>query len=240
MSGSIIDEARRESIRQGWDYVLNTAVLLAIARQRGPASTVLAQLGATEDSLAQTFIGAGDVSGPPTDDVVEAVQAPNAPEVVDLLARAESFALGLSITDEAVALLLGLAYDRYGTHVPALRRLGVERSAIVAHLAGRGIAVPSMPPPPDLPELTDSVILPRKQARVVIGELVQMAASDPGRVFDSEGGGRWAYGAVAGSPGMTRILATPDLGLPAIVDQSLTPAGTATPPKGAGNSQRPG
>jgi hypothetical protein len=235
MSRPVLDGARLVSIKRGWGYVLNSSVLFAIAQQGGIAGSVLAELGVTEDSLLQTSPGAGDVPGPPADDVFRASEPPNAPEVDELRRRADGFALGLGITDEAAALLLGLAYDRYGTHVPVLRRLGIERDTIVATLTAHGIAVPATPPPPDLPELSDRVVLTRKQAEIVIGKLVQLASSDPGRVLDRTGAGRWAYGAVDGQPGMSQILATDDLDLPAIVDQALRSAGTTTQPKRAEN-----
>lgn len=233
MASSAYDVARQEAISRGWGYVLNSLVLLGIAREGGLAAKVLEELGAHARIVAGAIGPGGDVPGPLTDESGRPWQTRDAPEVEQLRGRSEGFALSLAIPDDSICLLLALAFDPYGTHVPVLTALEIDRRSIVAGVAARGLPVPVNDPPPDLRPLVDRVILPREQALLIIADLVQLTASDPKRYFNEGGGGSWGYGAVAGQPDATRILAAADIRLREVVSKSLGSAGFAEPPASA-------
>ena len=89
--------------------------------------------------------------------------------------------------------------------------------------------MPPDPPPRDPEPMTQAVILPDANARIVVAELGRRSIADRATYFDEEGSGRWGYGGVPERPGDAKISAQASIDLRAIVRAALEEAGLPQP-----------
>jgi ATP-dependent Clp protease ATP-binding subunit ClpA len=225
-------DAYREARERKLGYVGTDLLLLGLARTTGVAGEVLRELGATPDVVSAAIDWLG--SEPATDiDEARMAHPTDTPRMARALGRAEGVAVGLGVRESQAHLLLALAYDRDGVHSAVLRRLGVDRAAIVTRLAESGIKVPPNPPAPDPEPLSVQLVLPAEHADVVIRALEQATAADPSRFFDAHGGGRWGFNTMPDRPGFKHVSAKAGLGLRELASEALRAAGFPEPPEDA-------
>jgi hypothetical protein len=231
-------QAHRKAAELGLDYVGTDLLLLGLTQGGGVAAEVLAELGATEESVS-SVVARLLTSAPPSREPGRKEHPRPTPAAEHARGRAEGIAIGLGVSEATVHTLLALAYDRHGVHASVLRILGVDRREIVRRLAARGIEVPADPPPPDPAPHTESVVLPDAQARLVAAELGRRSTERPDWFFDAWGGGSWGYGQMPDRPGDSRISAEPRIGLRPIVIDVLRSAGQPAPPEDAWETTLP-
>lgn len=229
MSGGPWHEAYLEASARGWTHLPSELLLLGLARSGGVSGEVLAELGATEAAVAQALKDSAALRKPA---VGRAIQ--ETPAAQQALGRAEGIAIGLGVAEQPVHLLIALVYDRDGSHAAVLYDLGIDRKAIMERLRLRGIAVPSIDPPPERAPKSVRLTLPKDQANVVLARLDELIASEPReRFFDAAGGGRYGYAADRVVPGHTKLIAEPVVRLHEVVNDSLRSAGFPAPPDDA-------
>jgi len=226
-------DAHREADTRALGYVGTDLLLLALARSQGTAGDVLRELGATPAAMTaiidQLNADRDAAARPETDEKGRPRHVRPTPAAEHARGRANGLAIGLGERESSVHLLLALAYDRSGIHNGVLRHVGVSRSAIVESLKARRVTVPPNPPPRDPDPMTQAVILPDADARVVVAELGRRSIADRTTYFDEEGHGRWGYGGVPDRPGDARLSAQAVVDLRGVVKAALEEAGLPQP-----------
>jgi hypothetical protein len=222
-------DAYREAQQRKLGYVGTDLLLLGVARTSSVAGDVLRDLGATPDVISAA-IDAMVFDQPAEVDDARKQDPTDTPR----MARARAAAVTHDGTPQSPAeTLIALAYDRNGVHSAVLHQLGVDRGAIVARLADRGVKVPPNPPAPDPEPHSVQLVLPAEQADVVVRALSRATVTDQARFFDAHGGARWGFNAVPDRPGFNHIFATPGLGLREFAAEALRAAGYPEPPDDA-------
>jgi len=207
-------DARRLANARGQETLTTDILLVALARQSGPAGEVLRSLGASEETLlvaippARPRADAAGAKGPAT--------VGTSPAVEQARGRAEGLGLGLGGDVDPTHVLLALAYDDAGTHASLLRLVGVDRGVIVDHLRNRGVRVPGALPRPELPVKSASISLAPDEARRVIDQLVARTTSGDPELIGPSGRSRWGYGRDTADAERIRIYVEPDVPIASI------------------------
>ncbi|HEX5825368.1 MAG TPA: Clp protease N-terminal domain-containing protein [Candidatus Limnocylindrales bacterium] len=212
-------DARSLASDHGQETLTTDILLIALARRPGVAGDVLRSLGASEEALLRAMPPARAKPG-----AAGTSSAATSPAVEQARGRAEGLALGHGVPVDSTHVLLALAYDDVGMHASALRLIGVDRGAIVEGLRSRGVAVPPVAPPQDMPMKSASISLAPDEARLVIDELVARTTSGDRALIGAGGRSRWGYG---GDPADSRrvvIHAEPDVPLASIAASVLESA----------------
>jgi ATP-dependent Clp protease ATP-binding subunit ClpA len=225
-------EAYREAQERKLGYVGTDLLLLALARTTAVVGEVLSELGATPEAVSAAIDGLGLE---PANDIDEARKEhpTDTPRTARARGRAEGVAVATGVPESSAHLLLALAYDRDGVHSAVLRRMGIDRGAIVTALADRGINVPPNAPAPDPEPHTLQLVLPAEQADVVIRALSEATVADQARFFDAHGAARWGFNFMPERPGFKFIAATRTFDLREFASEVLRAAGYPEPPEDA-------
>jgi ATP-dependent Clp protease ATP-binding subunit ClpA len=226
-------EAHREARERKLGYVGTDLLLLGLARTSGVAGDVLRELGATPEAVSAAIDGLGLFEPAKDADEARTKDPSDTPRMARALGRAEGVAVATGVPESRAHLLLALAYDRDGVHSAVLKRLGVDRAAIVTRLADQGIKVPPNPPAPDAEPPAVQLVLPAEQAKVVIDALSKATVADEARFFDAHGGARWGFNSMPERPGFEFIAATRGLDLREFASEVLRAAGYPDPPEDA-------
>jgi ATP-dependent Clp protease ATP-binding subunit ClpA len=226
-------EAYREARERKLGYVGTDLLLLGLARTTGVAGEVLRELGAQPNAISAAIDALGLFEPAKNIDEVRKEHPADTPRMARARGRAEGVAVATGVPESPAHLLLALAYDRDGVHSAVLRRLGVDRAAIVTRLADRGITVPPNPPAPDPEPHSVQLVLPAEQADVVIHALSEATVADQARFFDAHGGARWGFNLMPERPGFKFVAATRSFDLREFASDVLRSAGYPAPPEDA-------
>ena len=182
-------------------------VLLAIARSDDhPAARVLHEAGATHEAIAEVYRPIIETMAHGPDDRINPRWMWNGSGWA-LVKFAEGLATGqgLPLSDEH--FLLAIAWDEHALSAVVLRKLGVDRAALVAALAERGVPVPAGAPPADPPPVDwdERVDLTTEELRLVLRELARRVTGERNYAFNHDGKGHATIIAARGVP-LVRIV----------------------------------
>jgi ClpA/ClpB-like protein len=239
---SVVPTQPKRSIVDAYELALQAAferkarklttddLLLGVVSAGGIASDVLTSLGFRPDAVRASPSG---TSSSPPDDAGDYSVSPT-PAAASVLAWAAALAAADGTTTSSTHLLLALAYDADGVHGSTLRSMGIERAMLVESLRSRDVHVPAMPPPLDRPERSDVIVLPPRDAEIVIRALTADSVRHRSRYFDAEGHSLWAFGLANEQSGDVEIAAAPSVHLREQAARALEAA------RSGGRSQRGG
>jgi hypothetical protein len=112
---------------------------------------------------------------------------------------------GLPLADEH--FLLAIAWNEHALSAVVLRKLNVDRAALVAALGRLGVAVPADSPSPDPPPVDwdERVDITTEELRLVLRELARQLKGDRNYAFNHDGKGNATIIAARGVP-LVRIV----------------------------------
>jgi ATP-dependent Clp protease ATP-binding subunit ClpA len=140
--------AHEEARRLEDDYVGPEHFLLALARRDSVAAEALRRCGVTYEQLVEAHLARR--AKYEEEFPREGKQPQFNPASYRLLGRMEGFAAATGSTEiEPEHILLALVWQAGGGSGYLLRRLGTSRADVQQALAGLGVAVPPLDPPPD-------------------------------------------------------------------------------------------
>lgn len=153
----------------GHHWVDEEHLLLALSQRGGPAGEALRDSGATPELVEQAIVEMIERSDPPVER--HETDSPSfTPAMYSTLGRAEGLAFARGAepdADDSFAALLWHA----GLGSSILHRLGVDRGALAARLAGAGVAVPPGEPEPLELRPTKRVDVPYEHLREIVAAL---------------------------------------------------------------------
>jgi len=167
------DEARR----LGHHWVGDEHVLIALSRLASPAGELLRDAGATPDRLADELVRLLATCDPPVDS-----RPAESPSLTPAHHRTRGLAEGLALSYGSSAtpelLLVAVVWRADGLASGLLQQLGIDRAALVASLAERGVQVPPGEPDPCDLRPTKRVGVPYEHLTTIVGSFPGLLAGD--------------------------------------------------------------
>lgn len=147
--------ASQEALEQGHHWFGGEHLLLALSREPSIARDVLGELGVTHRRLREALQSAVGSEDSATDEQPPHSGTLSSVSFHDLSACAVGLAAGLGAAQvQPEHALLAVAWRPARHAALLLRSLGVEAQRLPAALAAKGVAVPTVAPPPPAPEVT--------------------------------------------------------------------------------------